>query len=193
MSSPRPTLNGRQLGKNLAAGEPVRDEHDVARTFARRAISDAQVPVHRIARLREHCGSLSRGAGQVPASSKSASTNARPRPWAFFAHSVPSPRETLLGMARSAVARRHSHSRLAVRKDLRHHTGERAALPQPVPTDRRSAAPEISADSGPMRSANRDDAHTTPHPRPSAHPTRRAPSVTTAVLIRPNRPIPWVP
>ena len=55
-------------GKKLAAGEPVRDEHDVARTFTRRAIGDAQVPVHRIARLREHCGSVSRGAGRVSVS-----------------------------------------------------------------------------------------------------------------------------
>ena len=60
-----PPLNGRQLRKELAAGEPVRDEHDVARTFARRAIGDAQVPVHRIPRLREHGGSLSRAAGRV--------------------------------------------------------------------------------------------------------------------------------
>ena len=29
-----PTLNGRQLRKNLAAREPVRDGHDVARAFA---------------------------------------------------------------------------------------------------------------------------------------------------------------
>ena len=29
-----PPLNGRQLRQDLAAGEPVRDEHDVARTFA---------------------------------------------------------------------------------------------------------------------------------------------------------------
>ena len=28
-----PSLNGWQLRKELAAGEPVRDEHDVARTF----------------------------------------------------------------------------------------------------------------------------------------------------------------
>ena len=53
----------RQLRKMLAAGEPVRDEHDVARTLSGRAIGDAQVPVHRIARLREHGGSVSRGAG----------------------------------------------------------------------------------------------------------------------------------
>jgi pimeloyl-ACP methyl ester carboxylesterase len=46
----------------FAAREPVRDEHDVARTFTRCAIGDAQVPVQRIARLREHCGSVSRGA-----------------------------------------------------------------------------------------------------------------------------------
>ena len=63
-----PPLKGRQLRKELAAGEPVRDEHDVARTFARRAIGDAQVPVQRIARLREHCGSVSRGAGRVSVS-----------------------------------------------------------------------------------------------------------------------------
>ena len=65
-----PPLKGRQLRKDLAAREPVRDEHDVASTFARRAIGDAQVPVHRIARLREHCGSVSRGAGQVSVSRK---------------------------------------------------------------------------------------------------------------------------
>ena len=68
-----PPLKGRQLRQVLAAGEPVRDEHDVARTFARRAIGDAQVPVHRIARLREHCGSVSRGAGRVSANAFSVS------------------------------------------------------------------------------------------------------------------------
>ena len=63
-----PPLKGRQLRQVLAAREPVRDEHDVARTFARRAIGDEQVPVQRIARLREHCGSVSRGAGRVSVS-----------------------------------------------------------------------------------------------------------------------------
>ncbi len=52
-------------GRVLAAREPVRDEHDVTSTLGRRAIGDAQVPVHRIARLREHGGSLSRGAGRA--------------------------------------------------------------------------------------------------------------------------------
>ena len=52
-------------GKSSQLVEPVRDEHDVASTFARRAIGDAQVAVHRIARLREHGGSLSRGAGRA--------------------------------------------------------------------------------------------------------------------------------
>jgi hypothetical protein len=63
-----PPLKGRQLRKKVAAGEPARDAHDVTRTFARRAIGDAQVPVHRVARLAEHCGSLSRGSGRVPVS-----------------------------------------------------------------------------------------------------------------------------
>ena len=40
---------------------------------ARRAIGDAQVPVQRIARLREHCGSVSRGAGRVSANAFSVS------------------------------------------------------------------------------------------------------------------------
>ena len=68
MSSPRPTLEGTAAPEDLAAREPVRDEHDVARTFTRRAIGDAQVPVQRVARLREHCGSVSRGAGRVSVS-----------------------------------------------------------------------------------------------------------------------------
>ena len=63
-----PPLDGRQLRKNLAVGEPVRDEHDVVRTLTRRAIGDAQVTVARIPRLREHCGSVGRGAGQVSVS-----------------------------------------------------------------------------------------------------------------------------
>ena len=63
-----PPLKGRQLREDLTVCEPVRDEHDVARTFMRRAIGDAQVPVQRIARLREHCGSVSRGAGRVSVS-----------------------------------------------------------------------------------------------------------------------------
>ena len=62
-----PALDGRQLRQDLTACEPVRDEHDVTRTLRRRAIGDAQVPVQRIARLREHCGSVSRGAGRVSA------------------------------------------------------------------------------------------------------------------------------
>ena len=60
-----PPLNGRQLRKDLTVCEPVRDEHDVARTLRRRAIGDAQVPVHRVARLREHCGSLSRASSAI--------------------------------------------------------------------------------------------------------------------------------
>ena len=57
-----PALKGGQLRQVFAAGEPVRDEHDVPFTFSRRAIGDPQVPVHRVARLGEHCGSVSRGA-----------------------------------------------------------------------------------------------------------------------------------
>ncbi len=34
-------------------------------TRGRRAVGDAQVPVHRVARLREHCRSVSRGAGRI--------------------------------------------------------------------------------------------------------------------------------
>jgi hypothetical protein len=60
-----PPLQRRQLRKDLTVCESGRDEHDVARTFARCAIGDAQVPVQRVARLREHCGSLSRGAGRI--------------------------------------------------------------------------------------------------------------------------------
>ena len=40
---------------------PLLVDHDVARTFACGAIGDLQVPVQRVARLREHCGSVSRG------------------------------------------------------------------------------------------------------------------------------------
>ena len=46
-----PALDGRDFRKDLAAREPVRNAHDVARTFARRPIGDARVPVHRVARL----------------------------------------------------------------------------------------------------------------------------------------------
>ena len=56
-----PALNRRQLRKDLTAREPVRHQDDVASAFRRRAIGDTQIPVHRIARLREHGGSLSRG------------------------------------------------------------------------------------------------------------------------------------
>src|SRR6476646_6422570 len=38
----------------LAAGEPIRDEHDVAGTVTRRAVGDAQIAVQCIARLRKH-------------------------------------------------------------------------------------------------------------------------------------------
>ena len=59
-----PPMKGRQFRKDFAARVPVRDVHDVARTFACRAIGDTQVPVQRVARLREHCGSLSRRAAR---------------------------------------------------------------------------------------------------------------------------------
>ena len=65
MSSPPPILEGMAAPADLAVCEPVRDEHDVASTLGRRAIGDAQVPVHRIARLREHGGSLSRAGRAV--------------------------------------------------------------------------------------------------------------------------------
>ena len=54
-----PALHGRQFRLDLSVGEPGRDEHDVARTFTSRAIGDVQVPVERVACLREHCGSVS--------------------------------------------------------------------------------------------------------------------------------------
>src|SRR5258705_10602218 len=54
-----PPLKRRQLRKDLTICGG-KDEHDVALTLRRRAIGDTRVPVHRIARLREHCGSLSR-------------------------------------------------------------------------------------------------------------------------------------
>ena len=57
-----PPLNRGILRNNLAAAVPARDEHDVASTFSRRAIGDAQFTVEGIARLREHRGSVSRGA-----------------------------------------------------------------------------------------------------------------------------------
>lgn len=58
----------RQLRNDLAAREPVRDDHKVARAFTRRAVGDAHVPVQRVARLGEHCGSVSRGVGRVSVS-----------------------------------------------------------------------------------------------------------------------------
>src|SRR6185295_4475953 len=54
-----PPLGRWQLRKKFAAREPVRNEHDVPYTLTRGPVGDAQVPVHRIARLREHGGSLS--------------------------------------------------------------------------------------------------------------------------------------
>src|SRR5205085_8972152 len=49
------------------------DERDVALALRRRAIGDAQVPVERVARLREHCGSVSPGAGRASANAFSVS------------------------------------------------------------------------------------------------------------------------
>lgn len=60
-----PPLNRRQLRKKLTGGEPVRNEHNVTSTRGRCTVGDAQVPVHRVARLREHAGSLSRAAGRA--------------------------------------------------------------------------------------------------------------------------------
>ncbi len=56
-----PALKRRQLRKDLTVREPGRDQHDVTRSFTRRAIGDAQVTVQRVARLREHGESLVRG------------------------------------------------------------------------------------------------------------------------------------
>ena len=83
-----PPLKRRQLRKDLTVREPVRDDHDVARTFTRRAIGDAQVPVQRIARLREHCGSLSRGAGRAVRIGSVYAAHKR-SPEMFFSHSMP--------------------------------------------------------------------------------------------------------
>ncbi len=60
-----PPLDGWQLRKVLAASEPIRDEHYVSLTLSGSAIRDAQVPVQRIARLREHCRSVKRSGGRV--------------------------------------------------------------------------------------------------------------------------------
>ena len=56
-------------------------------TLARRAIGDAQVPVQRIARLREHCGSLSRGAGRAVRIGSVYAAHKR-SPEVFFSQSV---------------------------------------------------------------------------------------------------------
>ncbi len=58
MSSPRPTPEWTVALEDLAAREPVRDEHDVARTFARRAIRFAS-PRAAHTCLRAHRGSAS--------------------------------------------------------------------------------------------------------------------------------------
>ena len=56
-----PTLYGREFGDNFAVCEPVGHEDDVTCPFTRSAIGDAQVPIQRIARLREHHISVSPG------------------------------------------------------------------------------------------------------------------------------------
>ena len=67
MSSPR-TSHSPVCNPARTKLRKVRHEHDVARTFARGAIGDTQIPVQRIAHLREHCGSVSRGAVLVSVS-----------------------------------------------------------------------------------------------------------------------------
>ena len=69
-----PPLSRGQLRKKLTGGEPVRDEPDVASARGRRAVGDAQVPVQRITRLREHGGSVSRGARQDSVSTRTRRT-----------------------------------------------------------------------------------------------------------------------
>ena len=60
----------------LATGElhESRDRLPDVPPGPRRRRGDCQVPVHRIARLREHCGSVSRGAGRVSVSLQPAET-----------------------------------------------------------------------------------------------------------------------
>ncbi len=126
-----PPLKRRQLRQVLAACEPIRDEHDVALTLGGRAIGDTQVPVHRIARLREHCGSLSRGAGRRCGGSVRRARFLE----MFFSQSVPPPAQNLLaaGCDRQlpdATVRLD----LTAGADLHHPSGQPAAVP-PVCAD----------------------------------------------------------
>jgi hypothetical protein len=73
----KPALDMRQFGKDFTVCERGTDEHDVTITLMRRAVGDPQVPVERIARLREHCGSVSRGADRVSSQRSSSSASAK--------------------------------------------------------------------------------------------------------------------
>jgi hypothetical protein len=63
-------------------------------------------------------------------------------PEMFFADSVPSLGENVLGLARSTIARRHGDCYLALGTHLCLHPGQRPAVSELVPIHRRCAAPE---------------------------------------------------
>jgi hypothetical protein len=90
-----------------------------------------------------------------------------------FTKSVPSPGQNVLGMGREAAARRDPDSDLTRRAHLRHHPGQRAAVPQSVPVHRRNARPRSRPTIRLLRRAQGDDAQTPPHPRPKPRPPHR--------------------
>ena len=106
----------------------------------RRPIGDAQVPVHRVARLREHGGSVSRGAGRAVRVGNVYAAHERFLE-VFFSQSVPPPAQNILGLARPPTPRRHGGVDLTARTELHHPSGQPAVVPAPVPAHRSGHRP----------------------------------------------------
>jgi len=98
-----------------------------------------------------------------------------------------SPRQNLLGLARSAAARRHGDSQLARRKELRDHPGRRTALPKPGPPHRRSTRNRTRCA---LRGPGRDDAPEASDSSPRPRAPRR--DWATAKPRCPHGPSLWV-
>ena len=130
---------------------------------SRCAVGDAQVPVHRIARLREHCGSLSRRAGRAVRIGSVYAAHERSRK-TFFSNSVPPLTQNLSAAgATNSYPTAPSSGPAPHEPDLHHPPRQPNTVPHPVQTH---------------RTRHRTSTHPAPHHRPRAGhaPTHSHPS-----------------
>src|SRR5215208_6279325 len=105
----------------------------------------------------------------------------------FFGNSVPPPLEDVLlrcgWVAGAATARRHTHLDLADRAYLHHLSGEPAAVPRTVSTDRHAVAARTRTHGPTPRRPRPDDAQTPPHPNRNPREAHRGRTQQTATLL----------